>query len=489
MSSRAWWGIAAVVVLGLAGYGITHRPQPKQAPPAVALPVEVSTVASGTVVERVAVTGSIKSPNESGLIAQVPGRVVRVLVQEGDRVRQGQPLLQLDPTEYQATVRQAQAGVYAAQTRLAQAKTAAAMQTTASSAAVQQAQAGVQAARDRLEIVRKGARTQERAMAQNRVNQASANLRNAETNLRRAKSLLAEGAVSQQNVDTAQTAYEVAKADYDSAKEQASLVQEGARSEEVSSAEAGLRQAEEALRAAQAAVGQDEVRRQDVLAAQAGLQQAQAALVQAKEALAHTTLVSPLTGAVIMRNVDVGEYIGPGGDPRLRVAELSTLEFEALVSETDVARVRLGQPVAVRVDALPGRHFEGRVSRLVPAAQNGSRSFRVKVELPNGDGALQPGMFARGEIRVLTRYGVTLVPKDALLSEAGSNRLALVRDGKATFRTVRVGYSDAEQVEVISGAAPGDRVITAGKTRVNDGDPVRITAETPWQPTAVGGES
>jgi len=487
MSRRRLAWIAVIAAVALALFGLLRRPQRQVQAPTPPVPVETARVALGSVVERLAVTGNVQADKQAALTAQVPGRVVSVAVQEGDRVSPGQGLVQLETADYRATVEQARAGVYAARTRLAQARTAAIMQSTESSTSVKQAEAALTAARNRLEIVRQGARTQERMMAENTVTQAKANHDNALSNLRRVKTLFTAGAVSEQQVETAETAYQVAKAQYDSAQQQANLVSEGARPEEVRAAEAAVEQAEQAYRMAKAAVSQNEVRRQDVLAAQAGLEQAQALLVQARKRLADTTLTSPLDGYLVRRDVEPGELVGPGGSALLYVAQLSSVYLEALVSEIEVARVQVGQPVRVTIDALGGEVLLGRVARVVPAAQNSSRNFRVKVALRNPGARLRPGMFARGEIQVQERYGVTLVPKDALLSEAGANRVVLVSQGKAVFRSVQIGYRDDREVEIKQGLLPGDEVIISGQVRLNEGDPVQGSA-TRWQPAAAEGD-
>ena len=486
MRKSTWIVVGLVIVL--VAVGIARRPKRQAAVVQPPVPVEVAFAATGEVVEQLSVTGNLEAQNKAEVTPQVPGRIARIYVDEGDRVRAGQVLVQLETTDYRASVTQAQAGVHAAATRLAQAQSGATLQETQSSTAVQQAQAALSAARDRLAIVRQGARRQEVAMAHSQVAQAKASHDNALANLNRMKSLLTAGAVAQQQVDAAQTGYEVAKAQYEAAQQQASLVAEGARPEEVQTAEAGVRQAEEALRLAQASVSINDVRRQDVAAARAGLEQARALLVQARDNLSRTSITSPLDGYVIDRFVDVGETVGPGAG-KITLAQISSVYFEALVSENAVARVHPGQPVQVRADALPGRLFRGAVARVVPAARLGTRNFRVKVRLDNPGAVLRPGMFARGEIKVAQRSGVTLVPKDALLSEAGSNRLCLVENGQVRFVPVQVGYSDEQQAEIVSGVHPGDTLVLAGKTRVNEGDRIKVGSTLDWQPASAKGES
>ena len=131
------------------------------------------------------------------------------------------------------------------------------------------------------------------------------------------------------------------------------------------------------------------------------------------------------------------------------------------------------------IDALGARKFAGRVSRILPVASTAARSFLVNVTLPT-DTRMRPQMFARGSILVDTHRGATLVPKDAVLFDTTSGkgaRVFIASNGKAEERKIGVGYMTPQQVEVTSGVKPGDKVITAGQTALQNGDPIRIQAQ------------
>jgi membrane fusion protein, multidrug efflux system len=129
-----------------------------------------------------------------------------------------------------------------------------------------------------------------------------------------------------------------------------------------------------------------------------------------------------------------------------------------------------------QTDALPGREFRGQVSFINPAADEASRTVKVKVEVPNPDGALRPGLFAKGRIVTGHRAGVLVVPRAALVSWDTSGRTGLVfvvEGGKARQRAVQTGAASGDAVEVASGLRPGEEVVTRGGFNLRDGDAVR----------------
>src|SRR5262249_15126179 len=120
--------------------------------------------------------------------------------------------------------------------------------------------------------------------------------------------------------------------------------------------------------------------------------------------------------------------------------------------------------------------YHGTVTRILPVASSAARSFTVRIDFP-GDNRLRPQMFARGAILIATHRGATLIPKDAVIFDPTNNsaRIFVVdsRDN-AEERTIKVGYSDPQYVEALSGVKPNEKVITAGQTTLQNGDKVRV---------------
>jgi RND family efflux transporter MFP subunit len=474
---NTWWALAALAVgatMATAG-GCRRAPVDAKSKQALAALVQVAPAEIRTMIATVSVTGNMEARDDVALSSESSGRVTKVTVREGDRVRQGQAVIVLDQTESLATLEQAQANLEAARARLAQAVTALDVEPTQVDAQIRQAEAALSAARDHLTIVQKGAREQERQQAKNAVAQAKANMDNAQADLKRMEYLLSQKAVSPQSVDAARTQYQVATANYDSAVAQLNLIEEGARPEEIQSAEAQVQQAEEALRAARAGRAQIEVRRREVEAAQAAVAQARASVDYAASQHSQKAIRSPIVGDVYLRNVDPGEVVmSMSGTPLLKIADLGTMYYQAEVSETEIESIAVGQPVAVTIDALQGRRFAGRVATIVPKAAAGSRTFVVKIAVENPSHLILPGMFARGRIAVEKRLDAVVVNKAAVMVRAGRATLFVVKGGRARQQQVDVGITDQHWAEIRSGVSPSDQVVVAGQQDLGDGDRVRV---------------
>jgi HlyD family secretion protein len=312
-------------------------------------------------------------------------------------------------------------------------------------------------------------------IAENQVATAKANLDNAQANLRRMKQLFGQGAISQAQLDVAQTQYDVAKAQYDSAKQNLSLVEEGARGEDVRVAELAVAQAEEAVRTAKANAGQNALRQEDVKNAQAGVQQAKALLAIAKEALNNTNIVSSIDGIVSKRMTEPGQTC-PAGGALLEVVNVQSVFFQANVSETVVSRVKTNQAVTVTVDAYPGSSFTGTVEKIYPTAAINTRNFSVRIRIPNPGSELKPGMFARGSIVSATNTGVLLVPQEAVEERNGENIVFAIDRDKVKMCTIKKGLSNAEFIEVLPPCelSDGDIVATSGHENLQDGSRVHL---------------
>lgn len=359
------WLILGVILVGLI-VGILlkrikdSRDAASVAKPAAVTPmVSVEPAALDTLQQTLQVTGNLRSNQDVNLGSKISGRVARVLVNEGDRVKRGQVLVQLDDKDLRAQVDQARAGVLTAQaqvkqaqanypstkaqvesgvvqaeaalqqakaklrqaqlnepnqttalnsqlknaqeavnvaeSRVAQAQQSAKLMDQQTQSAVKSAQANVDRAKAALDEVVRGSRTQQIAQAQASVNLAQAQLNNAKVELERQKTLFAGGAAAKQSVDTAETNYQVAKAQLESAKQNLSLIKEGATSEDVRQAQAAYSQAQAALSEAQAGRAQVGVAKQDVISAQAQLAQAKAALRTAQANLAQIPITKETT--------------------------------------------------------------------------------------------------------------------------------------------------------------------------------------------------
>lgn len=213
-------------------------------------------------------------------------------------------------------------------------------------------------------------------------------------------------------------------------------------------------------------------------AARAAVAAAQAQLDMAQTRLAKALIRAPIDGVVSERNVNVGDYVENMGSPApmFRIVDARVLELVAAVPSARMADLAVGQPLVFRSDALPGKEFRGQVSFINPAADEASRTVKVKVEVPNQDGALRPGLFAKGRIVTGNRAGVLVVPRAALVSwdtEGRAGTVFVLQGSTAHRRSVKTGAAAGEGVEVLEGLQAGEVVVTRGGFNLRDGDAVR----------------
>lgn len=477
MRKAAAFGIVVIVVLVaiIAGPKMVR----KHGPPNTAdkqqtgISVRVAYARAGTMLSTVEVSGDIRALKQVVLSAKISGRVVSVPFREGDSVSAERVVVQQDTSDLCAQVRQAEAALESTKSKLSQALTSARLSDTQTEAQVAQAKAALDGAKANLRMLKTGARTQERAQAENAVASAKANFEHAKQDLERMRGLYAEGAISKQRIDLIQMQYDVAAAQYDSAKQQLSLVKAGARDEEIESAEKQVAQAQEALRIAEANRARKALRQEDIKVAEAGVAQAEASLAYARQQLANASIRTPISGTVSRRLTEPGEMASPGA-PLIEIVALDTAYFEASVSETDMHKVKVGQPVRVSVDALPGRKFGGAVHKIFPTADKKTRQFTVRIQVLNRIGALKPGMFARGSIEVAKHEDTVIIPKDALIPTGKGLAVYVVLGSVAKSRPVTLGFETREEAEVLSGASPGDKLVVVGQDKLSDGVRVHV---------------
>lgn len=185
--------------------------------------------------------------------------------------------------------------------------------------------------------------------------------------------------------------------------------------------------------------------------------------------LENTTLVSPIAGVVTARNYDNGDMVG--AQPIFVVQKIRPVKIMVNVSETLYSYVKKGMGVEVVFDALQGRTFEGKVSRITPAVDSDSRTFPVEITIANGDEIVKPGMYGRVTMKYGTRNSV-VVPDRSVVKQMGSgDRYVYVykADGTVDFRKVELGRRMGESYEILSGVADGEEVVVTGQNALKNG--------------------
>jgi membrane fusion protein, copper/silver efflux system len=172
------------------------------------------------------------------------------------------------------------------------------------------------------------------------------------------------------------------------------------------------------------------------------------------------TLTAPRDGAVLERNAVDGQRVAPG-EVLFRVADHSAVWAMIDVAERDLAAIAEGQPAAVRVRSRPDRTFAGRLALVYPHLNPSTRTVRVRIELPNPDLLLKPGMYAQAEIDTDSGAAVLAVPDSAVI-DSGDRQVVIVDRGDGRFepRAVRLGRRGAGHVEVREGVTEGEAVVT-----------------------------
>ncbi|MBU1355916.1 MAG: efflux RND transporter periplasmic adaptor subunit [Candidatus Edwardsbacteria bacterium] len=353
------------------------------------LTIQSAKVKKGEIVSIVSAPGNVKAETEVQISAYVMGKVSRLPVKEGDLVKKGQILVQIDPTSYAAQVKQSRASL----------------------------------------------------------DLAKANLAQTELIYKRKQELFAAGLISQEENEATTTQFNLD---------------------------------------------------------QARLTQAEASLEQAQDTYSKTTITSPINGTVVQLNVEVGEVVVTGtmnnaGSVIMVVADMSQMEVESQVDESDVKDIKIGQPVEIEVDAIVGKTFKGEVSEVGNAAissgtsssSNASVNYTVKARFTDKSDYLKSGMSANVDITTSNKKDILLIPiQSVVMRKVDSERKAaerkkgkggalagentsdgkrvkekeqevvyVVEKGKAVIMPVETGVSDQDNIEVLAGLSDGQEVI------------------------------
>ncbi len=447
MSRRTWTILGVLVVVAAAGGLAARFYLQRQTPP------EITTEAIRTrsLNAIVSASGKIQPKRQVDISANTMGRVTRLAVAEGERVKAGQFLLEIDPRSLSGQIERGEAGVAAAQSAIQQARTA--------------------------------------------VEQARASLDLAQQNLRRQQQLSEDGLTSREALERAQN-------------------------------ETTLRETD--LKA----------RQQEVQTREQQIRQEQASLSTTRYNLSQVIINAPMDGIVTRRNIEEGENVVVGtmnnaGTVLLTVADMSVLQAEIEVDETDIPGVTLGQAAVVTIDAVPNRTFKGRVTEIgnSPIQAAGAQAttgtaqatnFKVIVTLEEQVPDVRPGFTCTAEITTATRTDVVAVPIQALTvrellfddstgalihepppirprapfggtpapaptapppepgpgqSRKEAEGVFVLRDGRAVFTPITIGIAGERYFEVLTGLSVDDQVITgpfASVRELADGEPVTL---------------
>jgi HlyD family secretion protein len=328
---------------------------------------------------------------------KLAGRVDERRVDEGKLVEQNDIVAVLDSSELESELALRRAELDAAQAALAELEAGSRLEEIAAG----------KAARDKtqafLSELEAGSRAQEIKAAEAKVNAANAKVTHLQRDLKRLEEVRESKAVSQEEYDHGLGEYQVAAAEEAEAEEHLNLVKEGPREEQIAQARAALAQANAEYDLVKAGP-----RKETIQQARAHVEQAKAAVALAETRLSYAKLVSPLSGIVLSKNIEPGEFVA-AGTPVVTVGDLEHVWLRAYISETDLGRVKVGQPVRVTTDTYPDKPYEGRISFVASEAEFTPKNvqtsqervklvYRVKIDIGNPNMELKPGMPADAEI-------------------------------------------------------------------------------------------
>jgi RND family efflux transporter MFP subunit len=204
---------------------------------------------------------------------------------------------------------------------------------------------------------------------------------------------------------------------------------------------------------------------------QAVMVQRRSELEIARQQFADTVIASPFDGAVSERQASIGQYL-PAGAPVVTLVRTDPLRLRLAVPEREAGLVRIGQSVDLTVEGDPNK-YQGRVARLSPAIAENNRTLMIEAEVPNRQGNLRPGSFAKADIVVEAGQHIITVPVDAIVTFAGIEKVLTIAKNSAVEKRVHTGKRLDNQVEILDGISVGESVIVRPGNLVG-GQPVQV---------------
>ncbi len=352
-------------------------------------------------------SGTIET-TEVDVSFQVPGKIIRLMPQEGDQVKKGELIAQLDDKDLRQNINVARSTQETIRAQLPQLETKIDTSKAQEARQLVQAKTQIDEAKLRWESLRKGSRTEDIKRAKFAVSQAHHTVENNKREFDRAEGLFKDGAAPAQQRDLARTSYLTSIDILRQAEEAYKLARIGPRQEDIEAAASKIAQAEAAYDVIKTQSLQTRQLEQQRGILQAQINQAEANITQAKIQQSHTKLFSPITGVVLLRPKEPGEVVS-AGTTILTMANIEKVYLKAYISETDLGKIKLGEKVAIMTDSFPGKKYEGTIYYISSEAEFTPKNlttkedrvklvYRIKVELPNPNQELKPGMIADGII-------------------------------------------------------------------------------------------
>lgn len=212
--------------------------------------------------------------------------------------------------------------------------------------------------------------------------------------------------------------------------------------------------------------------------ADADVERAKASLALAKLKLSKTKITSPIACVVKEKRVSAGDFV-KNGTPLFVIIQPNPIKLRFTVPEKEVGRLKVSQEVTLKVDGFPGNEFKGKVNIVFPNVEEKTRTLQVEALVPNNNGILKPGSFAKVILFTAGERDTIVVPVTALLYEAEKVKVFVIEGDRAQEREVRLGNKYGELMEIVEGVREGEKVVAVGQQNLSQGAKVSIQQAVP----------
>lgn len=205
-------------------------------------------------------------------------------------------------------------------------------------------------------------------------------------------------------------------------------------------------------------------------------QNAQNQIEQIQKQMADNRIKAPVSGQVVSKTKEAGEFVSPG-TVLGHIVDVNSLKVDVLVSEQDVYSLKNNAPVTITTDIYPGVTFDGKII-FISQSGDAVHNYQVEVALQNKkDHLLKAGSFAYVDFNRTSEEQLMLIPKSALIQSLDKPMIYVVEEGKAVLRNITVGHNFGNDIEVVDGLKPGEKVITSGLVNISNGVTVKPVTE------------
>lgn len=392
---------------------------------AVAISVKTQEAEPISIEEYTNISSKVSSESEVSVVPKVSGTAKNVYVSLGDTVKAGDILFEIDDTDEQIQLQQAQASLSSAQ-------------------------AGLESAQANYEKTTGGSYENEIQQLQSQVNTYQIQYDDLLTSLEQTKELYELGGASKQEVDDLQSSVDKAKLQLDTAKQQLEL-------------NSGVI-LDETIKSSQASVSQSS----------ASVSQAQASLKSAQTSLENTKVRAEIDGTIGAVNISQGSMVSTA-TTAMTIVNSNDVKVSFGVSEKAINRVSAGSKAYITISAVSDEPFEVEVSNVSPSADSTTKLYTVEAYIDNTDGLIKPGMFANVKLVLEKHDNIISVPLNTVLEKNGEQYVFVVDENNIAHKTaVETGLKNEDYIEIVSGVNMGESIVVSGQDFLSDGSTVSI---------------